>query len=305
MAKYLKQSTAAAIMFGPFVDKTDGVTLEVGAGIITSIDHATTGIFLSKNGAAGAIRNQAVTASTLDAYGMFRVTLDTTDTGTVGNLRVMMAEAATFLPVHDDYVVLPANVYDSLMGTDLLDVNQAQVLGTAVHASSEAGTQCVEVVRWGGNDIAATAVNGVPKVALTHVNAAAQTATLDTIKAETVLILADTGTTLENRLIAIEADTDVIDDATSGLVKIASDVAAVLVDTSTTLENRLIAIEADTDVIDDVTSGLVKIASDAAAVKVQTDKLVFTVANQVDANVQYVNDVALTGDGDATPWGPV
>jgi hypothetical protein len=44
-------------------------------------------------------------------------------------------------------------------------------------------------------------------------------------------ILVDTGTTLENRLIAIENDTDVIDDGTSGLVKIASDVAAVLVDT--------------------------------------------------------------------------
>ncbi len=90
-------------------------------------------------------------------------------------------------------MILPANVYDSLFSTDILDVNQAQVLGTAVHASSEAGTQCVEVVRWGGQDVAATGVNGVPKVDLTHVNAAAQTATLDTIKAETVLIVADTG----------------------------------------------------------------------------------------------------------------
>ena len=135
MAKILKQSTAAHIMFGPFVDKTDGVTLEVAAGIITSIDHATTGIFLSKNGAAGAIRHQAVTASVLDAYGMFQVHLDTTDTDTVGNLRVMMAEAATFLPVHDDYVVLPANVYDSLMGTDTLDV---QVTGLAANVITEA-----------------------------------------------------------------------------------------------------------------------------------------------------------------------
>ena len=40
------------------------------------------------------------------------------------------------------------------------------------------------------------------------------------------------------------------------------------------------------------------------AIKTQTDKLTFTVANQLDANVQYVNDVALIGDGSATPWGP-
>ena len=127
-------------MFGPFLDKTDGVTLEVGAGIITSIDHAATGIFLSKNGAAGAIRHAAVTASVLDAYGMFQVHLDTTDTDTCGNLRVMMAEAATFLPVWDDYLVLPANVYDSLVGSDLLDVNAAQWLGTAILAPGTAGT---------------------------------------------------------------------------------------------------------------------------------------------------------------------
>jgi hypothetical protein len=38
---------------------------------------------------------------------------------------------------------------------------------------------------------------------------------------------------------------------------------------------------------------------------VQTDKLTFTVTNQVDANVQTVNDVALTGNGSTTPWGPV
>jgi hypothetical protein len=42
------------------------------------------------------------------------------------------------------------------------------------------------------------------------------------------------------------------------------------------------------------------------AVKVQTDKLTFTVANQIDANVQSINDKALTGDGSTgTPWGPV
>src|SRR3990167_2993479 len=40
--------------------------------------------------------------------------------------------------------------------------------------------------------VAAESVAGVPEVDLTHVNGAAQTATLDTIKAETVLIVADT-----------------------------------------------------------------------------------------------------------------
>lgn len=41
------------------------------------------------------------------------------------------------------------------------------------------------------------------------------------------------------------------------------------------------------------------------AIKAKTDLLVFTVSGQVDANVQYVNDVAVTGVGtEANPWGP-
>jgi hypothetical protein len=46
-------------------------------------------------------------------------------------------------------------------------------------------------------------------------------------------------------------------------------------------------------------------ASDVGAIKLQTDKMVFTVANQIDANIQYVNDVAVTGNGQVgTEWGP-
>lgn len=56
---------------------------------------------------------------------------------------------------------------------------------------------------------------------------------------------------------------------------------------------------------DDYPTSIAAVKTVVDAVKVQTDKLTFTVANQVDANIQYVNDVALTGDGSATPWGPV
>jgi len=42
----------------------------------------------------------------------------------------------------------------------------------------------------------------------------------------------------------------------------------------------------------------------ADAIKVKTDSLTFTVTNEVNANVQSINDTALTGDGSGTPWGP-
>ncbi len=54
-----------------------------------------------------------------------------------------------------------------------------------------------------------------------------------------------------------------------------------------------------------IASELSDIQSAATAIKAKTDGLTFTVANQVDANIQYVNDVAVTGNGQAgTEWGP-
>jgi len=177
MSQFLKQSTATTIMFGPFVDKTDGVTLETGAGIITSIDHATTGIFLSKAGGTAAIRHQTVTASVLDAYGMFKVTLDTTDTGTVGTLDVLMAEAATFLPVHKTFMVLPANVYDALMGTDYLQVDMKQVEGAdATDTIIGADSDTLETLSDQIDTIPTTAMRGTDNAAL----ASAWTAALAT-----------------------------------------------------------------------------------------------------------------------------
>ncbi len=113
----LRQGTVEVIQFGPFVDKDDGVTLKTDATTITDIDHGTTGIFVSKNGAAAAIRNAAVTASVADAYGMMRVTLDTTDTGTLGTLDATFAKAATYLPVNKEFMVIPATLYDTLFAT--------------------------------------------------------------------------------------------------------------------------------------------------------------------------------------------
>lgn len=45
--------------------------------------------------------------------------------------------------------------------------------------------------------------------------------------------------------------------------------------------------------------------ADITIIKSKTDSLTFTIAGQVDANIQYVNDVAVTGTGAAgDEWGP-
>jgi hypothetical protein len=115
---WLKQSTAVVISFGPFLDKTDGVTEEIalmGGGAGTGLDHATTGVKLSKNGAALAVRAATITLTTYDANGYYRVTLNATDTNTPGTLRMVYNDAATALPVWQDFMVLPAQVYEALV----------------------------------------------------------------------------------------------------------------------------------------------------------------------------------------------
>lgn len=134
MAVLLKQSTSVVISFGPFVLNSDGVTLVtnlVGTGA-NQTENTTSGIRISKNGGAFAARHAPATASTYDAYGNYLVTLDTTDTGTLGVLRVQFQNAAAFCPVWQDFELVTANVYDSLVaGTDVLDISLIQWLGTA------------------------------------------------------------------------------------------------------------------------------------------------------------------------------
>ena len=134
MGVWLKQSTAVVISFGPFLLNTDGVTLVtnlVGTGA-NQTENTSTGIRIAKNGGAFAARHAAAAASSYDAFGNYLVTLDTTDTGTLGVLRVQFVDAAHFCPVWQDFLVIAANVYDSLIGGgDLLDVSVAQFIGTA------------------------------------------------------------------------------------------------------------------------------------------------------------------------------
>src|SRR5690606_21763772 len=116
----LKQSTAVDVAVGPFVDAEDGVTAETDL-TITQPD-----IRLSKNGAAFAQKSAAQPASHME-NGYYSVNLSTTDTGTLGRLRLHVNESGA-LPVWIDFMVLPANVYDSLVaGSDSLQVDTTQI----------------------------------------------------------------------------------------------------------------------------------------------------------------------------------
>jgi hypothetical protein len=223
---FLRQSTAQDVSIGPFLDETDGKTAETGL-TITQPD-----IRIKKNGGAWAQKNAAQTLSH-EENGWYEIALDATDTNTLGQLLVAVHEAGA-LPCWREFMVLPAAVYDSLVaGTDNLQVDAVQLLGSAFATPSVAGVPEVDITHHRGTAVAVPSVAGVPEVDVTHVAGAAQAS------------------------IATQASVNTIDDFLD--TEIASIIA-----TLATIDGRL-----DTE----IPAILAAVDTEVAAIKAKTDNL--------------------------------
>lgn len=134
---FLKQSTAVTVKIGPFVDQGDGFTPE------TSLTISQADIRLTKNGGDFAQTNNAAGA-THDESGYYDIPLDTTDTNTLGTLRVAVSESGA-LPVWQDFMVVPANVWDSLFGADRLQVHAAEISNDLITSDALAASAVSEI----------------------------------------------------------------------------------------------------------------------------------------------------------------
>lgn len=242
MSYWLKQSTAVTIKFGPFVDENDGKTAETGLTI------AQADIRLSKNGGNIAQTNNA-TGGTHDELGFYDIPLDTTDTGTLGSLLVAVHESGA-LPVFQYFMVVPANVWDSMFGADKLDVSVTQWLGTAPAALVD-------------TDKVATQPAGFHADAKAEINAEADTALADAG-------VADPPTKAEmdtaHGLLATEAKQDTIDtvvDAIKAVTDLLPDAGAL-----STIDGIVDAIKAVTDLLPDAGA-----LDDLAAILVDTEDI--------------------------------
>ncbi len=124
--KLLKQSTAVTPKVGPFLAASDAVTAS------TALTLAQADCILFKNNGAGAQKNDS-TSATHDTGGMYGVPFNTTDTGTLGHLKLLINKSSA-LPVWDEWMVVPANVYDALIAgsVDLkVDVDQIKTVSGA------------------------------------------------------------------------------------------------------------------------------------------------------------------------------
>lgn len=178
---YLRQSTSATVRLGPYLDKNDGVSELTG---ITPV------VEVSKNHGAFAARNSGA-AITHDANGWYAVTIDTTDTGTLGPYVLKSDDSALHLPVWREFCVLPGPVYDAIVaGTDLLQVDLVQWLGTAVN-SAISGRPDVNAQVVGDKTNYTVASGGLDAAGIT---AAAQNAIADAILDRNMATGTDSGT---------------------------------------------------------------------------------------------------------------
>ncbi len=249
MTTWLKQSTATDVELGPFVDDTDGKTAETGL-TISQADCQ-----LIKNGGAAAQKNDATSASHL-AGGHYKVPLNTTDTNTLGRLRLYVNESGA-LPAWRDFMVLPANIYDSLVGgSDYLDVNTVQAAGTAW------GSGAITAASIAADAITAAKVasDAVTEIQNGLATAAALTTIDDFLDTEIAAILADTnelqtdwvnGGRLDLLIDAIKAKTDNLPSDPADDSDIDTQLAAI----AAYLDTEIAAIKTKTDYLPSATAG--------------------------------------------------
>ncbi len=122
MRNVLRKSTATTVMIGPAMliagTPTDGLSI-VQADIL-----------LSKNGGDYAAKS-AAGGGTTKGNGEYAVSLDITDTGTLGRLKLSCYKVGC-IPIIEYFEVIPAIEYDAMIaGTDSLQVDTVEISGTA------------------------------------------------------------------------------------------------------------------------------------------------------------------------------
>lgn len=220
---FLKQSTAYTFRLGPFVDSTDGDTEE------NALTIPAASVLLSKAGGALTAKTEATALTGTGANGHYTCLLDATDTGTLGNLRVW-CHVAGALAVWKDFIVLPANVYDSLVtGSDALQVDTIQVGGTAQTANDVGADVDTILARIIGTLAAGTHTpqTGDAFARLGAPAGASVSADVAAVKTDSASILDDTGTA------GVKIATDALDAAalkTDAVTEIVNAIKAAVVE---------------------------------------------------------------------------
>jgi len=160
--RFLKTNTATRVTVGPFLDKTDGITPETaitvtGCHLTLMVDTAGVPTLSLDADATASGGNNDMVHVTGDDAGFYDLELTAAQLNYVGRAMLSINNVGVHCPVFHEFMILPANIYDSIVsGTDLVDVSVTQFAGSAI--TSAAGIPEVKVASLAANAITATAI---------------------------------------------------------------------------------------------------------------------------------------------------
>lgn len=204
----LRQSTAATVHVGPFLDPTDGVTpvTNLAAGTVDEI-----GVY--KDAGTALVDISGTTTFTHRAGGIYTLTLSTSDTATAGSLLVYVRDDSAALPVWKECEVVTQTYYDHRYSTGSLTVDLTAQAKLDVNAECDTALADYDAPTKTELDAGFNALNDLNSA---EVNAAVDTALADydgPTKAEldTAHATTDALITALNDLSAAQINAEVVD----------------------------------------------------------------------------------------------
>lgn len=164
--RFLRKNTATRVSVGPFLDLVDGVTPEVALDVtamkLTAVVDANDGsavtLVLDTAPTASGGNNDMVHITGDDA-GFYDLELTAANTNYNGRFILSLFTVASHRNVDHEFTILPAMIYDAFIaGTDVLETDVTQLLGTAWLTPAVAGTADVNTKTITANAITATAI---------------------------------------------------------------------------------------------------------------------------------------------------
>lgn len=125
--RFLRANTAAVVTLGPFVDQTDGYTLE------TALSATSNTIEIFKSEATAALDVSSRTLAHISG-GVYRISLLAADLDTPGPLK-LHAHLSGARPMMETFNVLSQTAYDALISGSAMPANMTQVVGNATAAT--------------------------------------------------------------------------------------------------------------------------------------------------------------------------
>ena len=174
----LKTNTACIIAVGPFLDKTDGVTLKNSLTIsnekitliaITDDGNAPTLILDNITGATSGTDNDLNYISNQDA-GMMQIELSAANLNRYGKMILIITDAANHVPVFEYIQVVSAQYWDAKYGTGNFSADAKAISGDATAADNLEAACDGTTYNVGGGAMVAASVTAAVALAASQPN---------------------------------------------------------------------------------------------------------------------------------------